>query len=392
MSIKIKRIGLNALILLMMSTFLILKEYRAFTGSTEAGGIWNYIQIIIVGIGLLYFMLYSRELLRNKAISSFLVLSAINFLYGLFSLISFDTSSIYYLLMTVYAAMLLGIFYHIGAHSDIRPKTSIYFAYYVIAVIFIYEMYRFFTSYRLWTDKGGVADVYYVVGLLPLAMLCTSEKRRLVPMLIAVFAVAFSTKRTGILAIIVMIVLYYCFNAQNKDDLIAKLKVLGKLMLILALITFSAYYLDGLFKLRIFERLARLASDGGSGRDVRWKNILEGISESNMVNLLFGHGHGTVVKTYGGHAHNDFIELLYEKGVIAVALYFAFYIRLIILFKKMCQLKYEYRSYFIMSIACSIILSSFSFYYIAYTHITCGMICLGLIMGDFDRRLLEGNE
>ena len=380
-------IRFSSIILLLSSVFLILKTYRGFSGSTTQGGIWNYIQLSFVMFGLIFFFRYSRWVINCKPILTLFFLSAYMLLTTLISVNGISITSIYNLAMTLYALNTMILFYHYGRTNDIYKRTILLPVFFTIAIIVIYAIIQFLGSTRAWTQRGAVSDVYYVLGLLPLMLIYFSEKRVLIPIITTSLAVAFSGKRAGMIAMVIMIVAYYLIVSKEKENLKQQSKTLAKLIFVIGIIIAGGIYLDNHLKLRIVERLMNLSSDGGSGRDVRWELVWKMIKSSEPLQYIFGHGGSTIATNIGGHAHNDFLEIFYEQGLIGALLCSAFYIKLIVIDIRMIRQKYEYAAQFTTSLICSLVLSMFSFYIVDPTYVTCGMICLGMILGDYEKKI-----
>ena len=377
-------IGVSTIILLFAAVFLVSKTYRGFSGSTTVGGIWNYIQLLFVLLGLIYLFVYSRQFLSNKVIRIFLLLSLYSLLSALINIKSISIDSLYNLAMTVYAVSVLILFYQLGKSLDISKRTILMPAFFITAFIVVSAIIQFLGNRRYWADRGAVADVYYVLGLLPLMMIYFKDNKAIIPIIAAALAVAFTAKRAGIIAIVFMIISYYLIKGSQNNSLKRHVRYLVFLILVLAVVTGGAIYLDNRLGLRLVTRLMRLSEDGGSGRDIRWRLILESIFHANPFQIILGHGNGSILASFGVHAHNDFIELFYENGIIGAAMYVLFYIRLIIIDIRMIRRKYAYAAQFTAALICAFTLSMFSFYFIDPTYITCGMICIGLILGDYE--------
>ena len=81
----------------------------------------------------------------------------------------------------------------------------------------------------------------------------------------------------------------------------------------------------------ISNRLMNIAEDGGSGRDRVWAVTWDMICHSSPEELLLGHGYSTVVidSPLRLSAHNDFMEVLYNWGIVIFIPYTFLHINLI---------------------------------------------------------------
>ena len=75
--------------------------------------------------------------------------------------------------------------------------------------------------------------------------------------------------------------------------------------------------------------ISKDVDSGGNGRTELASRALYSFFSSNVGDMIFGHGQGTVTRLLGMGAHNDFIEVLYEYGFIGFFLYLLFWISLI---------------------------------------------------------------
>ena len=133
----------------------------------------------------------------------------------------------------------------------------------------------------------------------------------------------------------------------------------------------------------MFSRLDKLNQDGGSGRAVRWEIIANTLAYgSDPLQFLFGHGSGATVE-FIHHAHNDFLEIFYDYGLVAFILYVLFYISLI---KDAVIMKikgYPYFREFASVIVVMLFLAMFSFFAIDCMYITCTSFCLAFFYADW---------
>lgn len=383
---KNKRSFIYFIYLFLAAVFFIMKMIRGFSGSGEAGGIWNVIQLLFVASGV--FVLLSKETTYNsfRCVKLYLgfflyvwFLSLFPFMFG-----KMDVSHVFGFLTVPYGVMVLLTFYYVGRKTDIKQYWWILMAaFYVISAILFTAM----RSFRMYMgDQGALADIYYIVTLLPLVMLYTPTKLKILPFLVAFVCVAMTGKRGAFLAMgLVMIVYFLLPFSENgkaaKGNVFVRLIVFSAVFALIWIVINKAV---GLYNLNIFDRLDKMDEDGGSGRVDRWRLLLSLFgAESSVFQLLFGHGSGAVVNMIGGHAHNDFLEFYYNYGIFAVLLYALFFAALIRETVKMYKKKYTYAREFLCSVGIALCMSFFSFYAIDCTHITASSICFGLILADW---------
>lgn len=379
-----KEIGVTELLWFLLAAFLIMKEMRAFSGADTKGGLWNIIQLGFMAMGF-YYLLRKPGLLNNRAILWFMLYSVLAVVLAIPYFKRFTASTIFDFVTIPYGALVLILFYCLGLRTNIEKPTILLWTYYIIAVILIVAMREFHVSDAKLSERGAVADVYYILGLLPLILLYTPKKRFWLPMLTSVAAIVFSGKRAGLLALAAMLLVYFLAELGKVKSVNKRIQY----VIIAVVAVFFLYqvllYLDQAFEMGFMERMGSLSEDGGSGRDVIWGRLLSKWKKFNFLELIAGRGKGSVRRDVGIEAHNDFLHLMYEHGLVTVFLYVMFYFSLFVQAWSMFRNKYPHAVYYLMSAVFSVFIAMFSFYVIDPSYITCGMLCAGLFMGDYEK-------
>lgn len=390
-----EKTNIHTLAFFLLAAFLLLKVYRAFSGESaeSSGGAWNVIQILFVLWGFIFIYQDAGRVLMNSSIMALLLYSAFAFVFAI-TYISSDAQAkrIFDTFMIPFGVMLMVIFFEVGSRYGVQKNRLLIIAYYVAAVILISAMARFYNSGADLEDKGAVADVYYILGLLPLMLVYTPKKWIFLPILICSVAVAFSGKRAGLLAIVVMLAIYF-FSTMSSSN-ISVAKRFGFLLLMIAGVIALYYllmYIDEVYHMRLFERMESLETDGGSGRDRIWARTIASLQRFDFIEILTGQGKGSVRDSVGIQAHNDFLHVFHEHGLFAVGFYILYYILLIREAVAMYRNKYPYAHFFLMSVVCSLFVAMFSFFIIYPTYCTGGMVCAGFFIGDHYRFKLEND-
>lgn len=358
-----------------------------FEGSREGGGgIWNIFQIIFVLTGL-YVLIKKRQsiIINISPIKIFVVFSMYIWFLSFPYLGDFTFDTIYYFLVVPFGVMVLLTFYYLGLKNDINNSSWILLTlFYAIAYIFISKRQSSLLGIE---DEVMVANSYYLLCLLPIILVFHKNKYSIIPFIVTLAVLLFSGKRAGTLAIGLMLPIYYFSFSKKTSKTIANLL---SLILVFIVLNYIYSYFQTKYSLDMLSRLESMSEDGGSGRFDRWKTIINGIGNSNIFNLLFGHGYKSVAKLAGGQAHNDFLQMLYEYGFFAFILYISFYFKLLKLWLKMHRKKYPYAKNFLMSIIAALFMAMFSFFIIEPRIIICSSLCWGLFLADW--RKFQINE
>ena len=186
---------------------------------------------------------------------------------------------------------------------------------------------------------SGEASIYYVLTLLPFVLSYKSKKRNILFLLI-VIAIFIAYKRAAFIALIVGIFLYYFTLFYKKDE--RKLKLLMKICFLTVIIVCIYQIVLVNTGNDIIGKLFELQEDGGSGRSEVYELALQKFGESNILEKLIGIGYNGVRYSYNIvisgdilSAHNDFIEVLVDYGVIGIFIYMIFVFKIIKLFFRL---------------------------------------------------------
>lgn len=353
--------------------------------STQQGGIWNVITIIFMLFAV--FHLLRR---RNHFANPIKILLAYTFMVvfnGLITMQVFSINGLYYLFMIPYFVYVTICFSTVSHMPDNKST------FYVRAIFFIIWLLCMgsIVGFRLGVIRYSmVADSYYVLCMLPLLLMYEPKKSiKLLGTFCTGVIVAFSLKRVGLIAFVMLLLLYYLFE-EDRNDVKKKVTTIFKIALLFAVLYAGYLYLAKRYNLNLLERMANLSEDGGSGRDFFYKTIIESYINSDLKSQIFGHGRDTlsnilIRNTVHSSAHDDFLEILYNYGLVPAILLFAYYISLISEWIKMRKQKYPNSNIYIAGVSCSLIMSLFSTYCVAFAYVTCGAAFIGYVLGDWQK-------
>lgn len=376
-------IPVKSVLMAVFFAFFALKMLRAFSGSSVQGGIWNYIQLFFVALGILLFIIGIRRYRSDAMVMFLLLYTAVAMLNALFSA-HLSRTWIFQYLTLAYPFAILVIAIEIGRVSEIEDNVLLVGVFLIMAAIFVLSMAG---NGAYSTKTGAVADVYYVLGLLPLMMICF-RKYKAIPLIVCGIAVIVSGKRTGIIVYAAMVFAYFLVLSIQSRRVSTYLKSALMLAVFVACFLFVLNRINTSFNTHLLMRLNRIFSENdSSGRFERWKRITQSLGSAGFWRWITGFGQSAVAHRFGGNAHNDFLEILYDYGVFALLGYALFYVVMAVNMLRMLKDGYEYTAQFIMSILLCLGLANFSFYAIAPTYITAGMLCVGCIWADYRKRL-----
>lgn len=153
--------------------------------------------------------------------------------------------------------------------------------------------------------------------------------------------------------------LYYILSAFNSTSRNKKFWIV---LLSVAILVAGYYAIQYLLDTSDYfnKRLEQTREGDSSGRDVIYSTLWQSFLDSNIFYFLFGHGADSTLRIFGNYAHNDWLEIAVNNGVLGIALYMAYWISLYKTFKntrddalkKMFMLfliVYFFRTFFSMS-------------------------------------------
>lgn len=152
------------------------------------------------------------------------------------------------------------------------------------------------------------------------------------------------------LCLIVYILFYYRFTQTASKKTLRRL-LFAAIIIAGVVWAFRTSFIDITYAL---DRFDDIENTGGSGRDILYDNILNGFFSSGAINFLFGHGYQAVIQDFTNGAHNDFLEIMYDYGFLALILYVVFVIRYLKIIPRRLKIC-DYEGAFTM-IICAVVL------------------------------------
>ena len=241
-----------------------------------------------------------------------------------FSLVKIDEyiSKIIYIICSV-TSIILSLLYCIGATKDNIESTV-----------------------------AGSNSIYYVLAVLPLALLASHNYLRYGVLLCCAVAIFISGKGTCILAFI-CILIYLFISGRERS-----IKIRGKRNFIFIFISaLSCVIITKYTSINIFDTIDGVLNeiaDGGNGRTRIWTLCLSNYLENPYLSMLIGCGFNAINARLNIGAHNDFLMVLYNYGILGFSLYILFIIGLIKNIKRIKKNQALHKAY-----ACSIIIFIF---------------------------------
>lgn len=134
--------------------------------------------------------------------------------------------------------------------------------------------------------------------------------------LFSVFVIFLTGSRGAFVSLVASLLAFFFF----------KMRLSNSTMLMIIVICIIAYYAYNYFVPTVDQSLLDRYNGtvGDTNRSHAWSGLLVGFMESNDISMLIGHGSGSTFSDLGFAAHNIFLEQLYIRGILGVALLIVF--------------------------------------------------------------------
>ena len=192
---------------------------------------------------------------------------------------------------------------------------------------------NFFAYYAL-AIKNAESRLIYVDGLtnnmgykfVPLMALCLLAKKWRFPIIcVCMVFIVLSLKRGAMVVGVISFVAYFYMLYKNSSGWRKKAVMcfFATALIIGGYITYDFYKeSEGLQR-----RFEKTMEGDSSGRDVLYSELIEYYPrQESTLAMIFGNGPDATVKIAGNYAHNDWIEILINQGILGIVIFAMFYI------------------------------------------------------------------
>lgn len=170
--------------------------------------------------------------------------------------------------------------------------------------------------------------IYCIVTVIPILMLLKKKWIVFILMLVTFISTIFSSKRGA--AIILLLTMIPIMRSSFSGIKSSFWKNFILVFMIAGLSYFLLYVSNSFLGGILVDRFSTIEETGGSNRSEMWGYVLNSFVDSNVFQQLFGHGYKAVsILIERAAAHNDFVEVLYDYGIIGLIVYIAIHFYLI---------------------------------------------------------------
>ena len=360
---KVSKIFESFCLLLFVSMFI---RVYSFIGNTDASEL-NLPILVFIEFFAIVFGFAKAVSLHKISFNSFELSAVIFWFWSCFSTIANESDVKALIKDLLFQSFWLVVFLFFSVYFKDRKKNReinfVFKAAYIFMIITgVYYIIWSLTRPAL-VLPGTVNTVYYPFMLLPLVFTRKKKLPIVLGVLIILFATLISEKRTALIALVLALVVPIIINPNSKRK--SKIKRTVLFLFIGLAVVFVAYLFVLYFEIDIIGRFMNLSTDGGSGRNHIYATVWNSIQNLSVKDLFIGNGFNGVAKdkvvmlidsnVFGFEytsAHNDFLEILYDYGVIGLLLYALFLVQML---KTLFKLYVNRSRYFSMALSATIL-------------------------------------
>lgn len=232
-----------------------------------------------------------------------------------------------------------------------------------LVIFILYFQYAMNINSHSIVTPSMASSIYYVLLFLPFIMMLEIASIRNICILLISFTTFLSLKRTAFLALLGSLFVYFIVDYFVSNKKISKkFYLISSLFLVLLISIYMYNFILEKYNLDIMLRFQRLDTDGGSGRDTIYQIVWNEIRTFDIKSLIIGRGFNGVELTSKVElsAHNDFLEVLYDYGLLGLSLYLAMLFNIIKYNIFLIKTKSKSAGAFSASLAIFLVMSMFS--------------------------------
>ncbi|WP_278599111.1 O-antigen ligase family protein [Bacteroides nordii] len=258
---------------------------------------------------------------------SVLIFTIFNLVYFFISYLWLDAPSTSFIGNVLFAMLALLLYSFLGAEKVLTDKFMMIISIIITiaGIFYFYHVKELILARYLIGDDESVTNNGSVVFLmvLPLLFLVKNRMISIVLFCVCLFFLIYGAKRGNILAAVIPVILYIYFFF--KDDKKSVFKILTSVAVFTAI---TIWAIDLFFENEyLLRRMLSIKEGDSSGRDVIYANAWNlWYNSDNMINLLFGYGFQGMFHHTTRMAHNDWLEILVDYGLMGCLLYLFIFI------------------------------------------------------------------
>ncbi len=225
------------------------------------------------------------------------------------------------------------------------------------------------------------------LAILPMLFIMKNDIQRWITLLVCIFYILMGAKRGNIVAAIIPVGLFVYCMLRNRRRSGLKMIIVLAVIFGIAVVTYRWVSNNDYLQ----HRIEQTEEGNSSGRDVIYANAWRAwYGSGNLSVYLLGYGfdgtiHHPIMNKY--HAHNDWLEILVDYGLLGIFLYLLVFIIFALQVKKVNSIEMKF-----VLISSIIIWLSKSLYSMGFMEETLSlmMISMGTVLGRY--KLINGTK
>lgn len=271
-------------------------------------------------------------------------------------------------------------------------KSFVYVMFFINASLFLLEISTRFSS----NDALRTNTIFFILLLTPLVTLVRNTRNRFAMLFAILTCSVISGKRSAMIAIALALLIEWIRYIKN--SLSRKFRTVVMTIFSVILLAGAVYTVESTLGISFIERFQGIEEDGGSGRADAFVQVSFRYSQLPLEEKLFGCGHNAVriedfvsldfSKDEALSAHNDFLEILYDYGLIGLVLYLMFIFQIVALAKYWRKTDKDHYYPMLGSLAVFFVMSMVSHLVIYPTYFAYLMIFWAYMYSERRKRIL----
>ena len=178
-------------------------------------------------------------------------------------------------------------------------------------------------------------SVFYILALVPYILCSKNKYLRFILLVMSVLIILYSNKATALVGILLVIFSWYYYSnpGGNKNKIF--MFAFGSVLIVVLYIIFR----EPLGNIGAIRKLTTIEENGATNRFplyiATWNRFISG----SVFDKLFGFGFNGSANILNESAHSDFLEILFDYGIIGLLLFLAVLIYLFKEYKKLTAIE-----------------------------------------------------
>ena len=247
-----------------------------------------------------------------------------------------ESTRSYVYLQNIYMSILpIYTFYYFTLRRQINGDNVTY----IFVAFFVYSVLSFYQRYVLASEQSGMEEItnnmgYYFVPLIPMLYLVKlREWVKYVFLMIIIAYIMMAMKRGAILVGMIMLLLfmYHQFNKISTKHAVYLCMLSCAVSLAAYRFTSNLYDSSSYFKGRVEQTKS---GDASQRYEIYSRCYNHFVNKTTPGEFLIGNGANATIVLLGEYAHNDWLEIAVNQGVVGLALYLVYWIVMFMEWKK----------------------------------------------------------